>query len=85
MEARQLGGRGQRPTPGVSNILLSSGHFEALTRGYLGVTVSPIAGDKGWSIRGYGGLFYYCNKMELTPDKNLVWGQLVVQGVCLSA
>lgn len=28
-------------------------------------------------------VFYHCNKMELTPDKNYVWGKLVVQGVCL--
>lgn len=38
------------------NIPLSSGHIEALTR-QLGVTVSPIARDEGWSIRGYGGYF----------------------------
>lgn len=30
------------------------------------------------------GLFYDCNKMELTLDKSCV-GQAVVQGVCLSA
>lgn len=29
-----------------------------------------------------GGYFMTVIKMELTPDKNYVWGKLVVQGVC---
>lgn len=30
-----------------------------------------------------GGVLYESDKMELTPDKDFVWGKLVVQGVCL--
>lgn len=44
-----------------------------------------MLGIRAGALEGMGGYFMTVIKMELTPDKNYVWGKLVVQGVCLSA
>lgn len=77
-----MGSQGSH-TEAIIGVLASSETLRLILVALWGHSFSPPLVVRSWSIRC--GSNFMTNKMELTPDKDYVWGKPVVQGVSLSA